>query len=232
MKRPIILLVMLTCFLFLAHSVGATTLLTYTDSTQTPSNDILYTLSFEPGLGTTYHAIFTVTNTLNTTPPAWYANWFLFKFAGSGGASVSSLTAPSINWSLFNVGDSTQVLGSNAIYHSLQPGEGGFSGFFVTSTKTGSVISPNVAITQGIPVNNEPASPFAFTFDFTLSSDGTLNLTSMPFKAGYYDLEKGKIKENKLSIDLGAPIPEPATMFLLGSGLIGVGIFVWRRFKK
>jgi len=27
-------------------------------------------------------------------------------------------------------------------------------------------------------------------------------------------------------------IPEPATMFLLGSGLIGIGIFVRRRFKK
>jgi hypothetical protein len=29
-----------------------------------------------------------------------------------------------------------------------------------------------------------------------------------------------------------APVPEPATMFLLGSGLIGIGVFVRKRFKR
>lgn len=38
--------------------------------------------------------------------------------------------------------------------------------------------------------------------------------------------------DNRLSGDIYAPVPEPATMLLLGSGLLGIGVYARRKFKK
>lgn len=214
-------------FILLAMT-GASMAATYVYSDL--ANNINYTLTLTSTGTNTYDAIFDITGV--PTPPAdFYASAFTFKLSGNDNFNITSLTAPdgsTQTWLVadYNTNSGVQVLTGGSYNNLLESNKVGFYNYYVSSGQPISSVN-EIAITSSTDVE--------FLFSFTQSGVGGLDAIAdlIAFKALYLTNDGGTVQfQGWLSEELTSRVPEPGTMMLLGSGLIGLAAWGRKKFRK